>query len=328
MNDVARRARVSLATVSAVINKSAYVSPVLTGRVKHAAAALDYRLNTLARSLKQGSTKTVGMLVPVFASPDPFFGEVVQGAEITLRANDYSLLLGQTHNQVAAQSRHIASFRARLIDGLLIFQASGPDPELERILTENKPVVFVGRVPSTIEADVVATDIEAGTYMGVAHLLGKGHRRVALITQRDSLSVREFRLSAWHRAYSDNGLTAAGSLHADGELSSEGGYAAAMLLLDRKKLPDAIFVDDLVLTIGVVRALQQRNLIGKVEVLSSDDAEWLDVFHIPVSTIVQPSHQVGVTAAQMFLNRVSDPDRPFETTLLKPTLKIRQGTNI
>jgi LacI family transcriptional regulator len=325
MNDVARRAGVSLATVSAVINRSAYVSPELTSRVNNAAAALDYRINVLARSLKQGATQTAGMLVPAFATPDPFFSEVVQGAEITLRASNYSLLVGQTHNQVAEQSRHIASFRARLIDGLLLFQAAGEDPELDRLLTEKKPVVFVGRVPSGIDADVAATDIEAGTYMGVKHLLQKGHRRVALITQRDSLSVREFRLKAWRRAYADLGLRPASGLRAEGELSSEGGFAAAAELLTADKLPDAIFVDDLVLTIGVVRALQQKNLTGKVEVLSSDDAEWLDVFHIPISTIVQPSHEVGATAARLMLERLKAPDRPYEKILLKPTLKVRQG---
>lgn len=268
----------------------------------------------------------LGMRVPTFGAPDPFFGEVVQGVETTLRLKDYSLLLGQTHNRVAEQSRHIAAFRARLIDGLFLFQASGDDPELTKFLAEKKPVVFVGRVPSAIQADVVATDIEAGTFMGVQHLLAKGHRRVGLVTQRDSLSVREGRLKGWYAAYAGLGLTPAAGLHTEGELTVEGGYAATMELLEGREPVDAIFADDLVLTIGMVRALQSRGLTGKVEVLSSDDAEWLDVFHIPISTIVQPGHEVGVKAAGLFLERFSDPSRPYETILLKPHLKIREGT--
>ncbi len=325
MNDVAREAGVSLATVSAVLNQSSYVSPELTARVNRAAKLLDYRINALARSLKQGSTQTVGMLIPTFGGADPFFGDVVQGVETTLRAKDYSLLLGQTHNRVTEQSRHIASFRARVIDGLFLFQASGHDPELAKMLAEKKPVIFVGRVPGDIEADVVATDIEAGTYMGVSHLLKKGHRRVALLTQRDSLSVRDFRLKGWHAAYADHGLTPAAALHAEGELSVDGGYAATLDLLNGPELPEAMFADDLVLMTGMVRALQSKGLIGSVEVLSSDDAEWLDVFHIPISTIVQPSHDVGVQAARLFLDRIREPGRAYETILLKPTLKIREG---
>ena len=325
MNDVARRAGVSLATVSAVLNQSSYVSPELTARVNQAAKLLDYRINALARSLKQGWTQTVGMLIPTFGAPDPFFGEVVQGVETTLRLRDYSLLLGQTHNQVAEQSRHIAAFRARLIDGLFLFQTPGDDPELTKFLADRKPVVFVGRVPSEIQADVVATDIEAGTYMGVRHLLEKGHRRVGLVTQRDSLSVREFRLKGWHAAYADMGVSPAAGLHAEGELTVEGGYAATMDLLHGPEQVQAIFADDLILTIGIVRALQERGLTGKVEVLSSDDAEWLDVFHIPISTIVQPGYEVGVRAAGLLLERLRDPSRKYETILLRPHLKIREG---
>lgn len=113
-------------------------------------------------------------------------------------------------------------------------------------------------------------------------------------------------------------------LHAEGELSVSGGRHAILQLLDRKPLPDALFVDDLVLCIGVVQALQERGLTDRIEVLSSDDADWLDVFHIPISTIVQPSHEVGVTAADLLLKRLRSPNRRREKILLKPTLKIRE----
>lgn len=323
MHDVARRAKVSIATVSAVLNRSCYVSPELTARVEKAANALDYRINTLARSLKQGSTRTIGMLIPSFGSPDPFFSDVVQGAEIGLRAAAYSLLLGQTHNKVSEQSEHIAAFRARLVDGLLLFQAPGEDEELNKLIAEKKPVVFVGRVPRNIHADVVATDIENGTWLGCRHLLAKGKRRVGLVCQKDSMSVRDFRLEGWRRAHKEVGVSPVAALQVEGELSAEGGYEATMRLLSRKQLPDAVFVDDLVLTIGVVRALQEKGLVGEIEVLSSDDAEWLDVFHLPITTVVQPSQEVGREAARLLLARLADPRRPIEKILLKPELKIR-----
>ena len=324
MHEVARLANVSIATVSAVLNRSSYVSPELMKRVEQAAEQLDYRVNLLARSLKQGSTQTVGMLIPEIAMLDPFFGEVVQGSEITLRAKNYSLLLGQTHNRVEEQSRHIAAFRARSIDGLLLFQAAGKDEELEKLVTSGKAIVFVGRLPDGVQGDVVATDIEAGTYMGVAHLLAKGRRRVALMTQQDSLSVSDFRLKGWNQAHADIGRVADPKLWAAAPLLISGSRHAALQLLDRKPLPDAIFVDDLVLCIGVVQALQDRGLAERIEVLSSDDADWLDVFHIAISTIVQPSHEVGVTAAELLLKRLRTPNRRREKILLPPTLKIRE----
>lgn len=324
MTDVARRAGVAISTVSAVLNDTAFVSPELKERVLGAANEYGYRINALARGLKHGSSQTVGMLIPDFAAPDPFFSEVVQGAEIALRAKDYSLLLGQTHDQVAEQSRHIAKFRARLIDGLLLFQCHGKDPELDALIAERKPVVFVGRVPFAIQADVVATDIEAGTFMGVSHLLSKGRRRVALITNRDSLSVREFRLKGWHRAHAEYGSTPDSRLHVDTQqITANAGHQSTVHLLSQPDPPDAIFSNDLVTAIGAVRALQQHGLLSRIEVFSSDDAEWLDVFQIPISTIVQPSHEVGSIAGRLFLDRIQAPERSFETVLLKPTLKVR-----
>jgi LacI family transcriptional regulator len=327
MMDVARMAGVSVATVSAALNGTAYVSPDLKKRVREAAKLLDYRVNVLARALKEGITDTVGMLIPDFALPDPFFTDVVRGAEITLRANDYSLLLGQTHNQLEEQSRHIRAFRSRLTDGLLLFQTPGDDPELRSFLDDDRPVVCVGRLPNGIEADVVATDIEAGTRMAVEHLISKGHRRIGLVMQKDSLSVRDFRVIGWRKAHSAKECQPAEDLQVEAPLSTSGGRHAMLQLLRRKVLPDAVFVDDLALAIGVVQALQEKGLAGKIEVLSSDDAEWLDVFQIPISTVVQPSHEVGVTAAQLLLKRLRNPRRKTETILLAPTLKIRsKGT--
>jgi len=326
MIDVARRAGVSTATVSAALNGTAYVSPDLKRRVKNAAKALDYRINVLARALKEGVSDTVGMLIPDFALPDPFFVDVVRGAEITLRANDYSLLLGQTHNEVEEQSRHIQAFRARLTDGLLLFQTPGDDPELLKFQEDGRPVVCVGRLPHGIEADVVATDIEAGTRMGVEHLLSRKRRRIGLIAQKDSLSVRDFRVVGWRKAHAAAGLSVDEALQVEAPISTSGGRRAMLQLLSLRALPDAVFVDDLVLAIGVVQALQEKGLASQIEVVSSDDAEWLDVFQIPITTVVQPSHEVGVTAAQLMLKRLRNPRRKLEQILLAPTLKIRKGS--
>src|SRR5580692_10412931 len=176
--DVAKRAGVSIATVSAVLNKSTFVSPELTKKVKVAVEELDYTINHLAHSLQTRSTRTVGMLIPDMGNPDPFYGQVVRGAEDVFRKKGYLLFLGHTYNQVEEQSRYLSAFRSRLVDGVLLFQAPGDDPELTRMLEKKRPLVFIGRVPPGIEADIVANDIVAGTRAGVEHLIRQGHRRI------------------------------------------------------------------------------------------------------------------------------------------------------
>ncbi len=323
--DVAKKAGVSIATVSAVINKSSYVSPDLTERVKQAIAELDYTPNYLAHALQTRTTRTVGMLIPDVGAPDPFYGQVVRGAEDEFRKKGYLLILGHTYNQVNEQSRYLAAFRSRLVDGVLLFQSPGEDEELNRLLTDRKPLVFVGRVPAGLKADVVATDIRRGTQLGVERLVSEGHRRIGLITVTSSLSVADLRIDGWRKTLRKHGLHADPSLVISGELMPEAGRLAALQLLDLDSPPTAIFVDNLEMMTGVLQAFRERNVRcpEDVRIVSSDDADWLDVFDPPITTIVQPSYELGSQAAKILLKRIRHPKRSIETVLLKPGLKIR-----
>ncbi len=126
------------------------------------------------------------MLIPAMANPNPYYGEVVRGAEDYLRRRGYVVVLGHTYNQLHEQSRYISSFRSRMVDGLLLFPAPGKDAEMEKLLDSKRPVVFVGRKPPKPEADVVAADVRRSTYLGVKHLLSRGHRNIGLIIVKRS----------------------------------------------------------------------------------------------------------------------------------------------
>jgi LacI family transcriptional regulator len=323
--DVAKKAGVSIATVSAVLNRTAYVSPELTKRVKEAVEELDYTINHLAHSLQTRTTRTIGMLIPDAGNPDPFYGQVVRGAEDVFRKKGYLLILGHTYNQVEEQSRYLEAFRSRLVDGVLLFQVPGEDRELQRMIERKRPLVFVGRIPPGVTADVVATDILTGTKAGVAHLASHGHRRIGLITVEKSMSVSEARVLGWKQALRSRKLPADEELIVKTDLNTEAGCAATMRLLELAERPTAIFVDNLVITTGVLKALQEKKLEcpKDVELVSSDDAEWLDVFQPPISTIVQPSYDVGARAAEVLLKRIKHPKRPVEIVLLQPQLRIR-----
>ena len=134
--DVARRARVSSYTVSAVLNRSAYVSPELTGRVHAAVRELDYTINELARSLHTRKTRTAGMLIPDIANP--FYAKVVRGVEDVLKQSGYSLILGNTYNDAGEQTRYLGVFRAKQVDGMLLFVAAGAEEELQSLVAAQK----------------------------------------------------------------------------------------------------------------------------------------------------------------------------------------------
>ena len=169
--DVARRAGVSTYTVSSVLNRTAYVSPELTKRVMAAVQEVDYTINALARSLQTRKTLTIGMLIPDIANP--FYATVVRGVEDVLKRAGYSLILGSTYNDRDEQARYIGVFRSKQVDGLLLFVAPGDDAEIRALVEAKKAVVFVGRVPIDLNADIVSADNAKGAQLAVLHLIVK-----------------------------------------------------------------------------------------------------------------------------------------------------------
>jgi LacI family transcriptional regulator len=321
--DVAKLARVSTYTVSCVVNKSAYVSPELTERVLEAVKQLDYTPNAVARSLQTRTTKTVGMLIPDIANP--FYARVVRGVEDRLSKDGYSLLLGNTYNETATQNRYLSLFRGRQVDALLVFMTSGGEDTVERMVNEKRAVVCVGRVPRTFECDTVSADNITGTRLAIEHLISKGHREIGLVAGELGLSAASDRVEGWRRALKKHKIKVDEDLIEAADWTEPGGCDAAHRLLDRKPMPTAIFVANFLMMTGVLRALKERKIAvpKKIEVASSDDSDWLDVFSPAITTVEQPSYEMGENAADLALKRLTDPSRPFTKVVLKPSLRIR-----
>jgi DNA-binding LacI/PurR family transcriptional regulator len=140
-----------------------------------------------------------------------------------------------------------------------------------------------------------------------------------------SLSVSSYRLAGWRAALKRHGIAPDDSCVVAGDLSSETGRQAAAQLLDSSDPPTAVFADNLMIATGILRTLQERGLRcpEDMEVVSSDDAEWLDVFRPAITTIVQPSYELGEQSAELLLKRIRHPKRPHQKILLKPLLKPR-----
>ena len=175
--DVAKRAGVSVFTVSAVINKTGQSSVALQRRVEAAIRQLNYRPNLLARSLAKQKTHTLGMIVTDIANP--FFPLVVRGAEDTAQKAGYSILLCNSDNQREKEEMYLDLLISKRVDGILLTVAPGPiNPTVHRMLTDAKvPIVLVMRTSPDLEYDAVLTDDYRGAFEGVSHLARVGHRR-------------------------------------------------------------------------------------------------------------------------------------------------------
>ena len=321
--DVAKRAGVSTYTVSSVINRSAYVSPELTERVNRAVAELEYTPNLLARGLQTRKTKTIAMLIPDIGSP--FYAKVVRGVEDRLRGAGYSLMLGNTYNDSQEQDRYLSVFRSQQADGFVVFISAGDETEAARMVKAKRPMVFAGRTPRTFDADTVTADNVKGTRLMIEHLIAEGHKNIAIVVGQRGMSASSDRVEGWRRTMRKHKLAAPPTYVGEGDWTADTGYTVAKRLLELTPRPTAIFAGNFLMMTGVLRAIRDRGLRcpADVQVASSDDSEWLDVFDPPISTVIQPTYSMGERAADLLLKRIEHPTRRFEKIVLSPELHLR-----
>ena len=327
--DVAKKAHVSLATVSAVVNESAYVSPGLKTRVAGAIRKLGYQPNLLARSLATQRTRTLGMIVPNIANP--FWPEVVRGVEDAAHAAGYTLLLASSDDDRDKEAVYLRLFLAKRVDGVLLTKAAGGlHADLVAWLRSSRTaMVQLMRASPTLTGDKVLVDEEKGSYEGVGHLLRLGYRRVAMINGLERVSTSRRRLVGYRRALKAAGVPFDATLVAAGDFRVEGGYSAGVQLLENK--PDACFVANYLMAVGFMRALRQCSLRcpDDVALVSCDDHPWLDSFHPRLTTVNLPKYELGKAGARALLDRLEPGDarvsRRPRTVTLETTLCVRES---
>src|SRR5262245_17536747 len=187
MIDIARAAKVSLATVSAAVNGSAPVSAELRTRIQKAIRKVGYKTNVIARSLKTGTTSTIGLMVADITNP--FFTTVIHAIQEVAHRNGYSVMLCCSDEDVDKEGTHLRLLADRMVDGFIVASA-GETPELRALVEAGRtPVVLIDRQVDGLETDAVVIDNAAATRDAVQHLIAAGHRRIGLITGRRTLST-------------------------------------------------------------------------------------------------------------------------------------------
>lgn len=324
--DVAKRARVSVATVSAVINKTSYVSPQLRQQVERSISALNYSPNLLARSLARRQTHTIGILIPDVANP--FFPEIVRGAEDEAYQAGYTVILGNSDNQVAKEDLYLNLFISKRVDGILLIKGAG---DLNVTLLQNlkkagTPVVLMDREYSNLHADTVVADDFGGAFAATEHLLSLGHRRIGLIAGIVGTSTTQGRTQGYTDALKQAGIKTSDSLIVNGDYGIESGYKEGLRLLDQK--PSAVFVTNCMMTIGFLRALESRKLRypDDISLVSYDDFFWNDVFHPKLTCVEQPKYQLGRRSAKILLSRISGKHKRAKHEVLKNELRVRESS--
>jgi len=323
--DVARESRVSVFTVSAVVNNKTHVGNKLRERVEAAIRKLNYRPNLLARSLAKQKTHTIGMIVPDIANP--FFPMVVRGVEDAAQKRGYNLLLCNSDDTQVREESALELLLSKRVDGILLTKAiCDISPSLRQMIEEMKiPIVLVMRTFPKISKDAVITDDYQGAYEAVCHLARAGRSRIGLMGGPMKVSNGKARWQGFHDALKVNGLSYDPSLVIEGDYRMESGYRGGHLLLSHR--PDGVYVANYLMTVGLLKAAEEMGLQCPEDfgLVSFDDYPWLGIFRPKLTTVELPKYQLGLEAADLLLDRIAGKTGPGVLKKLLPELRVRES---
>lgn len=312
--DVAKKAGVSVATVSRVINNTGFVSEPLRERVGAAMEALQYRPNQFAKSLRQNKSFGVAMIVSDLTNP--FFTSVARGLEEVLQTYDHHLIVCNADEDPDTERKCVELICDKRVDAVVWSPRIHSLTHLQTFRERGIPVVFIDRQLKEVENDAVLLDNIAGGHKATAHLLSLGHRRIAIVTGLSDISTTIDRFEGYKQALEDAGIPFDSGLvaHSDSRVHSAKEATKSILAAN----PTAIVATNNMITIGVIKALRSEGVRvpQQIAVVGFDDFPSAEIVDPPLTMVTQPMGEIGRQAAALVMKRMSKPLQDGDTPVV------------
>lgn len=327
MRQIATRARVSVGTVSHVINNTARVREPVRRRVLEAIERLGYQPSLLARGLRRNQTTIIGVIIPDISNP--FFPLVVRGVEDIAYQNSYQLMLCNADNDAHKEQVYFDELRAYRMAGLIVIPSA--DSKLVSAAASGGgelPVICLDRCPEGWKGDSITVDNSEGAYQATRYLLELGHRRIAAIAGQLHVTSAVERLKGFKQALREGGISIAPEYIQEGRFDRLSGYEKGMMMLQFSPRPTAIFAANDLVALGVLAALRELGLRcpEDVSLVGFDDLELASFTNPALTTVAQPAYQMGARAAGLLFERLRGEDLPAQHIVMKAALKVRDST--
>jgi len=329
IRDVAQHAGVSVGTVSNVLNRPDEVSAESIARVNRAIEALGYVRNDAARKLRAGVSTTVGFVV--LNGQNPFFNDVVRGAEDEASRHNIAILYGNTDEDVSREKLYLDLFEEQQVRGVLISPYGDILPRLERLRSRGIAAVLVDRFGGSSRFSSVSVDSVAGGRMAVEHLIETGRRRIAFVGGPFDIRQVNDRL-AGARVAAENAEHVELEVVATAAMTVDEGAAAGARIVSRPRheWPDALFAANDLIALGLLQSLVVggRMLVpDEIAIIGFDDIAFAGAAAVPLSSMRQPSGMIGRTALRILLEETSDPEHIPRQTVFQPEMVVRRSTD-
>jgi LacI family transcriptional regulator len=330
VKDVAALAGVSVGTVSNVLNRPDAVSPATRERVAAAIAQLGFVRNESARQLRAGRSRTLGLVVLDVANP--FFTDVARGVEDAANAAGLAVILCNTDEKISKEDSYLELLEEQRVRGILITPADTISSRLAGLRRRGTPVVLLDRRASRRDQCSVSVDDRLGGALAVRHLIDAGHRRISFVGGPLSITQVRDRLQGAHDAIAEAGRA---GVELTVEVTTGLNVAAAreatkrLLAQPKKRVTTAVFCANDLLALGVLQELTHLglNVPGDIAIVGYDDIDFAASAAVPLSSVGQPRHQLGRTAAELLIEEADDGNsHKHRHVVFEPALVVRESS--
>lgn len=324
IKDVARKAKVSTATVSRVLSKSEPVKEETAKKVLEAVKELNYQPNALARQLRKLETRTILVAVPDITNT--FFSKVLRGIESVAVANGYQVLLVDVISDVEQENGYLNILRQRKADGLILLTARMKPNIVEEIALEY-PLVLACEYIEGSSVPTVSIDNISGARKATEYLINLGHKRIGFISGPLNSVLGQDRLKGYRQAMAQNNLTVEPILIQEGEFTYESGFNMMMKFLALSNFPKAVFAANDEMAFGAIKAIKSKRLSvpHDISVIGFDDVKFSSIIEPALTTIAQPAFEIGSKAIELLLRLINKEEVAKSQYILEDQLVIRDS---
>ncbi|MFE8699872.1 LacI family DNA-binding transcriptional regulator [Cytobacillus sp. FJAT-54145] len=324
IQEVAKKAGVSVATVSRVLNNNPSVTPKTRLKVENAIRDLDYEPSMLGRNLRNSESRLLLVLIPSISNP--FYSDIINGIQNTAIANNYNILLCETNSSPERENIYFNMVKNKLADGVI---SMDPTVNMEKLteLAENHSIILCSEYEEGGSIPYVTINHELAAYHAVKHLIKLGNQKIALINSDEKFLYARQRRNGYERALKEFGLPLREEwIYHTHQLDFQDGVQAMRMLLRLDEKPTAVFAVSDTLAIG---ALKEINVCGlkapdDIAVVGFDNISFSNMTNPTLTTIAQPMYKMGCTAANMLISIIRR--NKVESMVLDHELIIREST--
>lgn len=324
--DVAKKANVSISTVSKVINKKGKISKETQHRVFQAIEELNFQPSVVASALTSKRALCIGMLVPDLSNP--FFAEMVRSVEEVGHQLGYQLMICYTNNNQQEEENYISLLRKKRVDGIILATGMRKGTLTDELNQSAIPVAVMARDIPELEVDTVLVDDYMGGYLAASHLIELGHKRMAVISEDLNVTSSQERKRGFLKAMKDHELLAEPEWFPVSDSSIDVGREAARELLRNPQRPTAIFAFNDLLAVGVIQAAKEMNIKipDELSIVGFDNTIFATIIDPPLTTIAQPVQDMGRHVMEVLNENITVRQSLKRRILLMPNLIVRNTT--